>query len=766
MTNGRRALNRYRCARFVDLECLFVKKRSIAVAASSLTAALMGQAWAQEGPPADGAQRPAAKLDRVEVSARPQSDTDLRRKSHVAKQIYGREELDKFGDTNVADVLKRLPGITMQGNAPRMRGLGSGYTLILINGDPAPAGFNLDQLDPAQVERIEVTKGPTADQSAQAVAGAINIILKDPPKQTQLDLRMGMNYNAETPKPQATFTYGEKKGGFSYALPLSVFSWQGQNDIETTRDMPGLDGQPSHSTQDQRQSFYGRGLNSVPRLNWKINDEQSLSLLGFVQKGRWNFNNRFQNDTQDFTGQPSLDANSNNHGTWQLLRGNLQYQNQFSDTQRIELKAGVQDASGTFNNVTFTDPTRGPTVDNLPRTSTGDNEDRSYTQSGKFAQLLGDAHSLSLGWELEWRLHEETRDVLVDGAPQLPGIDGLPFAARIQRQAFYVQDEWEISPQWSAYVGLRSERIETESASEGDATRRNVSSVTTPLLHLNYKLDPKGKDLIRASLTRSYKAPNLSQLLSRPALSSLYPDPSVTNTALSPDSIGNPDLKPELATGLDVAYEKYLNGGGMISVGGFYRRVANLMRNVTTLEPVGSPLNASDTVARYVNHPTNFSRAQTVGLEFEIKGRAGELMPSLFEPKLPLNLRASLNFYHSRVNDLPGPNNRLDGQQPWSGTFGADYRMTSLPVNMGINYIYTPGYETTQTLSQSLINSRTRGMDVFAQWNFSRTTTMRFAINNLAPVDTQSTSLYGAGNRVFTERQGRPLFILGFETKL
>ena len=732
------------------------KKRSIAIAAS-LAATLMGQALAQEGPPADGAARPSAKLDRVEVNARPQSDTDLRRKSHVAKQIYGREELDKFGDTNVADVLKRLPGITMAGNAPRMRGLGSGYTLILINGDPAPAGFNLDQLDPAQVERIEVTKGPTADQSAQAVAGAINIILRDPPKQTQLDLRVGMAYNSEAPKPQATFTYGEKKGGFSFALPLSVFSWQGVNNIETTRDMPGLDGQPSHATQNQRQSFYGRGINSVPRLNWKIDDEQSLSVLGFVQKGRWNFNNRLQNDVADFTGQPILDSDSNNHGTWQLLRGNLQYQNQLSDTQRLELKAGVQDASGSLNNQTYS---------LVPRSSTGDNQDRSYTQSGKFAQLLGDSHSLSLGWELESRRHEETRSVLIGDAAQLPGIDGLPFAARIRRQAVFVQDEWEISPQWSAYVGLRSERIETESASEGDAQRRNVSSVTTPLLHLNYKIDPKGKDLIRASLTRSYKAPNLNQLLARPALSSLSPTTDTPNTALSPDSIGNPDLKPELATGLDVAYEKYMAGGGFISIGGFYRRVANLMRNVTTLEAVGSPLNASDTIARYVSHPTNFSRAQTVGLEFEIKGRAGELMPSLFEPKLPLNLRASLNFYHSRVDDLPGPNNRLDGQQPWSGTFGADYRMTSLPVNMGINYIYTPGYDTTQTLSQTLINSRTRGMDVFAQWNFSRTTTMRFAVNNLAPVDTQSTSLYGAGNRVFTERQGRPLFILGFETKL
>ena len=745
------------------------KIKITALAAAAFVASLGAQA--QEGPPSDGAARPNVKLDRVEISARPQSDTDLRRKSQVAKQIYGREEIDKFGDTNVADVLKRLPGVSMAGNAPRMRGLGSGYTLVLINGDPAPPGFNLDQLDPAQVERIEITKGPTADQSAQAVAGAINIILKDPPKQTQLDLRLGTQYNAEHPTPSATFTYGEKKGGFSFSLPISAFQWAGRNDSVTRRYQPGIDPADtviSDITQAQSSVFHGHGINSVPRLNWKIDDAQSLMLMGFIQKGQWKFDNLLTNTIA--AGTPSIDANSRNYGDFQLLRGNLQYQNQFSSTQRIEIKGGVQDAKGTFNNVTDAID-RTPAQFSVPgRSSTGDNHDRSYTQSGKFAQLLGDSHSLSAGWELEWRHRNETRNVKIyGGGAQIPGLDGLPFDARIQRQAYYVQDEWEIAPQWSAYVGLRSERIETSTGAVapnppymGDPAHRNVSSVTTPSLHVNFKPDPKGKDLIRASLTRSYKAPNLNDLLARPAISSQYPDLNAANTQLSPDRIGNADLKPELATGLDVAYEKYLAGGGMVSLGGFYRSVNNLIRNVTSQQAV-----SYSTVDRWVSSPTNFSKAKASGIEFEVKGRAGELMPSLFDVKLPLNLRASVNFYHSSVEALPGPNNRLDGQQPWSGTMGADYRMTSLPLNMGASFVFTPGYTTTQTDIQSMVQSRTRGLDVFAQWNFSRTTSMRFAVNNLGAVDTQSRTLV-TNTPYFTdtERKGRPFFNLGFETKL
>jgi len=744
------------------------KTKITALATAAFVASL---AHAQEGPPSDGGARPSVKLDRVEVQSKPQSDIDMRRKSQVAKQIYGREEIDKFGDTNVADVLKRLPGVSMSGNAPRMRGLGSGYTLILINGDPAPPGFNLDQLDPAQVERIEVTKGPTADQSAQAVAGAINIILKDPPKQTQMDLRLGMQYNADHPTPSATFTYGAKKGGFSYSVPVSVFQWRGRNESVTERYAPGVDAAqtPSMVTQTQRSDVQGHGVNSVPRLNWKIDDAQSLMLMGFLQKGLWQFDNTLT--AADIQNAPSLDASSRNHGTWQMVRGNLQYQNQFSTEQRVELKAGVQDAQGTFNNATDAVP-----ANNVPaRSSTGDNHDRSYTQSGKYAHLLGESHSLSVGWELEWRKRNETRNVLIaGGGSQLPGLDGLPFDARIQRQAFYAQDEWEISPQWSAYVGLRNERIETSTGAapvsvslpQGDPAHRNVSSVTTPSLHLNFKPDPKGKDLIRASLTRSYKAPNLNDLLARPALSSQFPDPTQPNNQLSPDRIGNADLKPELATGLDVAYEKYLAAGGMISIGGFYRSVDNLIRNVTELQAV--PYSGID---RWVSHPTNFSKAKTAGVELEIKGRAGELMPSLFDPKLPLNLRASLNWYRSKVESLPGPNNRLDGQQPWSGSLGADYRLTSLPLNMGASFIFTPGYTTTQTDTQTLVQSRSRGIDVFAQWSFTRTTTLRFAVNNLFAVNTQSDTLTRSADpsRPYysdTERKGRPFFNLGFETKL
>jgi len=727
-----------------------LKLAPITAACLSLIAGLAAAQGTPGGAPgADDtpAPRPGARIERIEITARPQTDTDLRRRAPVAKQIYGREEIDKYGDTSVADVLKRLPGVNIQGGAPRMRGLGSGYTLILINGDPAPPGFQFDQLNPNQIERIEITRGPTADQSAQAVAGAINIILKEAPKVSQRDLRLGLAYNAVRPTPSASFTYGERQGGLSLSLPVSLFQWRSVNRSEIERFTSGSNGQPSAAVQQSRNDSWGTGINTSPRINWKISDDESASAQFFAQRGEWN--NRQNYNNQVLLGQPALDASNFFEGTWQNLRTNLQWNNRFSESQRIELKAGVQHSKNTFDGLT-----------SAQRRTVGDNRDRSITQGGKYGQFIGDSHTLSAGWELEWRQRDETRTITENGAPQLVDFEGQPFRARISRQAFFVQDEWEISPQWATYLGLRTERIETRSQGTGEAVR-NISRVTTPLWHLTYKLDPKARDIIRASITRSYKAPELSALVARPSLSGLFTDTTRPNTQASPDRRGNPTLKPELATGLDIAYEKYLTGGAMFSIGAFHRSVEDLVRSVTTLETVPWA-----TVPRFVTTPVNFSKARTTGLEFEIKGRAGELLPSVFDAKTALNLRASLNYYRSRVDAVPGPDNRLDNQQPWSGNLGFDYRFAMLPLSVGSSLAYTPGYRTQQTNGQALEQTRVRSLDAFALWNFSRTVSVRLGVNNIAPLDSATRTSFNSGDSTRTTREGRAFYSANLEMKL
>lgn len=682
---------------------------------ATLLALLPPTAGAQDGPGPGGetpSAAPQTSLQRVEISGR-QSATDLRRAARVAKQIYGREELDQYGDTNALDVMRRLPGVTIGSDGARMRGLGSGYTQILINGDPMPQGFALDQLSPSQIERIEVLKAPTADQSAQAIAGTINIILRDAPRRSQRDLRLGLSDGRDRPAGHANLVLGESRGGVAVSLPMSLFEWRRENHVAYRRRAPGTDGATALAEQTADQQVWGWGWNMAPRLNWK-QDDQSFTAAAFLQKGHWN--NRSAFDNHILAGNPVLDDDQDNHGTWQNRRLNLTWSNRFDPDQSIELRGGVNQSRWTYD------------VTNLQQRrevqrAVGGGDDDSLTQSGKYSHLLGDAHGVTAGWDLEWRERADRRVVTRQGQVVLPDFDGQPFDARLRRQAFFVQDEWEISPQWQLYLGLRHERIETESGGSVAPAVRQGSSVLSPLTHLTWKLDPKGRDMVRASLTRSYKAAPLGLLLGRPALSSQYTDVTAPNTELAPDRIGNPDLRPELATGLDVAFEKYLPGGSMWSVGVFHRRIEDVVRNVTTLRSVSWA-----TVPRYVVQPQNFSTATTSGIELEVKGRAAELMPWLVERTSPLNLRGSLNLYRSRVKVLPGPDNRLDDQQPWTATLGFDRRVTGLPVTVGGSLSINPAYDTQLTLDQTRRRSRTHALDLYALWVLRQGLSARLAV--------------------------------------
>jgi outer membrane receptor for ferrienterochelin and colicin len=100
------------------------------------------------------------------------STYDLRRDDTASKIVVNHGEIVKYGDTNILDVLKRVPGVTVsggggRGGAIRMRGQGSGYTQVLINGERAPAGFSMDALAPDSVERIEVLRAASAEFSTQ-----------------------------------------------------------------------------------------------------------------------------------------------------------------------------------------------------------------------------------------------------------------------------------------------------------------------------------------------------------------------------------------------------------------------------------------------------------------------------------------------------------------------------------------------------------------------------------------------------------------------
>src|SRR6185369_7883149 len=211
---------------------------AVAFAALVLIAADAAAQPTGDSPPAPGASPPAgadaAKLDPVQITGNRPDDVQERRNSTTAKIVIGRDEIDKFGDSTLSDVLKRLPGVTIQGQpgrggAIRLRGLGNGYTQILLDGERVPPGFSLDSISPDQVERIEILRAPTAETGTRAIAGTINIVTREGYNKRVNDLRLNAAWENGKLWPSASWTRNINEGAWTINYTLTAYYFERDN---------------------------------------------------------------------------------------------------------------------------------------------------------------------------------------------------------------------------------------------------------------------------------------------------------------------------------------------------------------------------------------------------------------------------------------------------------------------------------------------------------------------------------------------------------
>jgi len=681
--------------------------------------------------------------------------------------VVGREELDQYGDTSILDVLQRLPGITIDGDTPRLRGLGGGYTLILLNGEPAPPGFSLDSLSPGEIERIEVIKGPTAEYGG--VAGTINVILRTAPRLRQRELRLATSYRALAPQGLVSGSWGDRAGGIGWHVPLTVSSWANATETQTDRLSRLPTGEVRAQQLRSRDETRGGGINFSPRLDLKLGEQDQLQWQGFVQANEWR--NRGARETLVLSGPPvaTVQDSSQSRGKWQMLRTQLQWVHKRPDGLRLELKAAVQGtAQRSASDGQGRDALGAVTVQ---RNNFSSQRSSQASTGGRIRWPLGDAfgggHVLAGGWDLEDRQRRDLSRYIENGVEQITDSLGVPFTSDVRRATVFVQDEWTISEQWSVTTGLRGEQVRTQTATPLLSADSRFDALL-PVMHLRHAFDPKGRDVLRLSLSRSLRVPDVNLLLPRYTLNATYPREQ-SNTPIAPDSAGNPALQPEYASGLELALERQLTGGGVLSAGLFYRQIDDLIRRRITLENV-----AEAPVPRWVSRPANLGRAKSAGLELEVKGRAEQLLPSWLAPLAKLDpgqakgrgpglqLRAALSVYKSEVEQIDDPNARLEGQAPWSATLGFDHALRGSIFSYGANLALTPAFSTQQTDRQRVWRSHARRLDAYLLWRFNKDVQLRLSANNLAPEDSLSASrvadLDGFAASSLSRRQTTTLF--------
>jgi iron complex outermembrane receptor protein len=676
---------------------------------------------------------PVTDMGKVEITSGRNNDTQQRRESTASKIVIGREEIEKQGDANIGEVLKRMPGITLGGNpgrggGVRMRGLSAGYTQILLDGQRVPPGFSIESLTPEMVERIEIYRAPTAETGAQAIAGTINIITREGRRGMPSEVKLASSWQGGYLSPNGSYTTFKEFENWSSNFTFSMYENATPDYSETVLSRQFTSTSTTLArTRINDSSSTRDGFNTTGRLQFKGVPGETLTLMPFMVYSRsHNAGTIALSQTQTVSGASTAStdsANTRGDGNFGMARLNGQWRRKLSADSSMEWKfnTGGWDSSSH----TYQTPS-GSVLPSLSQSAT--TRDRSVSLSGKYTNVLGGGHQWVSGAELEVVRRTQTAQ------PVYSAGDGN-MQARTLKYAIYTQDEKQFTPNWSGHGGLRYEQMSTY-GNNGETDATNRIGVFSPLLHALWKPNPEGRDQVRMSLTRSFKAPWMQSLLARYTPSRDEVGGS-SNIATNPGNKGNPALRPEVALGLDVAVERYLPDGGVMSAAVFHRRVSNLIRNVTSLETI-----SGYSSQLYVSIPQNVGNAITQGIELEAKFRLNQMITDA----PAVDIRSNISFYESNVLSITGPNNRLDQQPSMTANLGGDYRLRSMPYTVGGNINMNPGYTTHSSEYQWLYVSQKRVMDVYGLWRVDPKTSWRLSLSNLSPLSYNTNNLYNSSS--------------------
>ncbi len=169
------------------------------------------------------------------------------RQAENIKHVVTAAQILTFPDMNAAEVMQRIPGVTLQrdqgeGRFVQLRGTPPALTNFNINGEqiPSPEGsyrfVGMDIIPADQIEAVEVTKVLTPDMDADGIGGSVNIETKaarDGAPQFRLTAAGGYNKLRQRPNYSLQLAYGHRYRQLGFQLNASLFENQmGADNLE------------------------------------------------------------------------------------------------------------------------------------------------------------------------------------------------------------------------------------------------------------------------------------------------------------------------------------------------------------------------------------------------------------------------------------------------------------------------------------------------------------------------------------------------------
>ncbi len=621
----------------------------------------------------------------------------IRERRSIAQRFFAagslvtvdRQDIEAMGADSVADVLRQLPGVQVNGSGNgtleiRMRGMDKSATQILVDGEKVSgarqsAQLPFDQLPADMIERIEVLRAPSAEFTG-ATGGTINIVLRQASVQRETNIRLtdqrvwGQNafqgffsktgpFTGPSTRPLTTpdkpvvrsaDAADDTNGTRPLAVPREPWTYFLAGSAsdrlagsDTHRSMTVTGSNPSTSESDEKYRFRTSEWLLIPRLSGRLGPSDQLNfrsmLIGTRVKGQFDSTGA----GADGFGPTSSRVFDNTGSERSLVQLRSDWTHSFKGS-RLESYISGQNSServdrNRLQTLASYDVGNMASAVTTPSTFLDDRHEKAFTASTK---LTGTENPLLWMFGAE----AEERRLNVDTASSV-GLNATPtpfsLGARTRRSALWGQNEWELPAKTTFTAGLRLESTETRSDYTG-ITTTNRRTFLQPSLHTR---TPINEDLqVRFNLARVSRNPALMDLLDRRIPS------TGLNAPNNPDFAGNPGLRPESTFTFDGGLERKLGEQGQLGLNLFVRQIKDVIARRVTDFGAGGGSSGS----LWTQRPENVGNATVWGLEADVKSDL--TWPSNIGLGRDWTLSSNASLLQSRMTSGDSVGQRIPGQ--------------------------------------------------------------------------------------------------------
>lgn len=685
--------------------------------------------------------------------------------------VYDQEYFQRFEPLTAGDALKRVPSVTflsdvIESDGARLRGLAPGYTQILINGEKVPGSnadrsFFMDRIPAELISRVEIVRSSSARRSGDAMAGTLNIVLRDG---YQLDggyVRAGaLHFDDGKWKPSFGAVWGGEVGPGRLLLGVNVQGRYNPKRKVSYRHSDSPENNPDYATEDfdnrEDQTDTRNGTDYSANATYKIEgDNTDFEVNGFYVRTDRTETER-SNEYNVRTGEygPVANDKDKNPGLlvdnanvkeidqenyslsaklahrWSLGKTSFKvgyakfYEKSVETEYELEFDRKVPRLTADLTHTKFTDEEFSMKLDHEFEVSDAVN----FVVGGFFQNksrgtgILENRNRFDVPTARKWDQFTQNPTTLNTGFGTLEaGKDSgnLNQLKEKRRDAFAMFEGKGGAFSWEA--GLRYEHtnydIHDATAHERPADQVNKYGMWLPSASI--KFDLTNRDRLTASVARTNRRPDFN-----------YLTPSLLEEELGDnDLLGNPQLDPESAWGADLGYEHRLGRAGVVGVNVFYRKVKNLIELANTgargsaYEDNDTPGNLKDDDVAWVFQPRNTGNGDVYGVEFDLSTDLGFIgLPDT-------GIFGNVSWLDSDIKDTLGKR-RFNGQSKYVYNFGFIQDIPSFGAAFGATY-RKQGAAYDRTVGEEVTTTYGADLEVFVEKRFGKNFTIRAVGSNL-----------------------------------